>query len=99
IHTDLARRRSTLLLARKHSVPYGLLALAFRQVHSQVSAELGRLDFRTDYGARVGFLRRTLWFLRNLFEALRRERLRNKVQQTVRDTCSLLLRNQLRGGG
>jgi GT2 family glycosyltransferase len=45
IHTESIRWRSTLVLARKHSVPYGLLTLAFRQILAQMSAELDRVDF------------------------------------------------------
>jgi GT2 family glycosyltransferase len=99
IRTESARWRSTLMLARKHSVPCGLLALAIRQILAQMGAELERVDFWADYGARIGFMRRTLWFLRHASQALQRERLRTKVRQTVRDTCSLLLRNDLHDVG
>ena len=77
------RLQSTLLLASKHGVPNGLLTMASRQVIAHVAEEFERVDFWADYGADIGLSRRTLWFLGNCVQALRRERLMRAVRQTV----------------
>lgn len=99
VQSEATRLRSTLLLARKHSVPYGVLTLATRRMLAQVGGELGRVEFWADYGVRIGILRRSFWFLRNASQAMRRERLRTDLRQTIRDTCSLLFRNDVREVG
>lgn len=78
------RLQSTLLLAQRHEVPNGLLSMASRQIVAQVTEELERVDFWADYGADIGSSRRTLWFLRNCVQALRRDRLLHAIRQTVR---------------
>jgi hypothetical protein len=78
------RLKSTLLLARQHSIPSGLIAMTLRQLLIKIREELDRVDFWADYGANISLTQRTLWFLRNGVQALRRERLRLAVAETLR---------------
>jgi hypothetical protein len=92
--SEAQRRQSTLLLASRHGIPHGLLPMAFRQVAAQVTKELDRVDYWADYGADIGFVRRTLWFLRNCLYALGRERLRRAVGQTILCAGAVALRKR-----
>jgi GT2 family glycosyltransferase len=64
-HSAAEHRRKTLMLARNHAIPRGLLALALRHLVSEVKGELVRVNFWADYGELIGLPRRALWFLQN----------------------------------
>lgn len=82
--TEAERLKSTLLLAKRHGIPSSLMAMTSRHVVAKITEELDRVDFWADYGADIGLPKRAVWFLRNGFEALRRERLWLAVGETLR---------------
>jgi len=82
--TEAERLKSTLLLAKQHALPSGLMAVTSRHVAAKITEELDRVDFWADYGTDIRLSQRAVWFLRNGFEALRRERCRRAVGETLR---------------
>ncbi len=64
-------------------MPTGLIAMTLRQIIAKITEELDRVDFWADYGTDIGLTQRTLWFVRNAVQALRRERLRLSVRETL----------------
>lgn len=77
------RLRSILRLAGKHGVPCGMRRLALRYIWADVTKELNRVAFWTDYGSEIAFPKRLLWYVRNLFQALRREHLQYSIRQIM----------------
>ena len=80
------RLRSTLLLARQHRIPRGILDVAWRYVFAMVTEELDRVDDWTDYGTDIGWPRRLLWYTRSCVQAVRRERLRVALREIFATT-------------
>ena len=78
---SLARLQSTLLLARLHRIPCGMVAMVWRHSVARITEELDRVDYWAEYGTEIGWSRRTLWYLRGCFQAMRRERLRRALRQ------------------
>ena len=84
--SESERLQSTLLLARRHRLPRGMVAMAWRHTTARLTEEFSRVDYWTDYGVEIGWPRRTLWYVGNCLEALRRERLRGALRQILLST-------------
>lgn len=82
--SEYDRLRSALRFARKHSLPYGMWRLVMKRTLANLDRELILVGFWTDYGIRIGLPKRVFWYLRNIVQALTRERLRNSIKQTFR---------------
>ena len=81
VSSDLACLHSTLLLARLHRIPCGMVAMAWRHSVARITEELDLVDYWAEYGTEIDWARRTLWYLRGCFQAMRRARLRVALRQ------------------
>lgn len=73
--THLPDLPGMLILAGKHQLPTGRMRLAWQFMHKAISEELGRVRFSADYGCNISLVKRTAWYLRNLFLAIKRARI------------------------
>ncbi len=64
-----------LILAGKHRLPMGRMRLAWQFLHKAISEELGRVGYWADYGCSISLFKRSVWYVRNLFLAIKRARM------------------------
>ena len=69
VSSELARLQSTLLLARLHRIPCGMVAMAWRLSVARITEELDLVNYWAEYGTEIGWSRKPFGIYMCCFQA------------------------------
>lgn len=73
----------TLHIAKTHGLPLPRFRLLSRLLHHAITEEISRVRFGADYGFPISKSKRTIWYFRNVANALTRERVLSTLRHAL----------------